>query len=308
MPSLGRAATEPGVPPADRELKVPVKGGSLYVRINGALDGPRAPIIMVHGGPGGALFQFFPALPLSKDRAIILYDQLDSGRSDAPNDPSNWTVDRYVSEIDAIRLALGLRNFHLLGHSWGGILANRYAASRPAGLKSLVLQGAPLSDLRLKASVEQRYAELPDNLGATLLKHERDGTTDNPDYAKAITAFFKKHINRTSMKSVAMPYVANIPLDRGDALAQAMVGGKISGFAGKLKGLDDERLLAQIEVPTLILFGEYDILTREAEQAVARQLPHGSIVELAGAGHMAQFDRPEDWRAALAAFLAANDR
>lgn len=301
------AAAEPGVPPADRELRVPVKGGSLYVRINGDLKSRRPPLIMVHGGPGGALFQFFPALPLAADRAIILYDQLDSGRSAAPGDPSNWTVDRYVSEIEAVRSALRINTFHLLGHSWGGILANRYAARRPRGLKSLILQGAPLSDRRLEASVRELYAALPDGLGAVLLRHEQAGTMDSEEYRQAARVFFKKHLNRTSMRSVALPYVEGLPEDRGDALAQAMVGGKISGFAGRLKGLDDERLLARIAVPTLILFGQYDIMTRSAEQEVARQLRHGALFEIADAGHMAQFDQPEVWRAAIRRFIAAHD-
>jgi len=296
LPSVARAAAEPGVPPPDRELRVPVQGGSIYVRVNGRLDGPRAPIIMVHGGPGGALFQFFPGLPLATDRAVILYDQLDSGRSDAPNDPKNWTVDRYVSEIEAIRSTLGLHRFHLLGHSWGGILANRYAATQPRGLRSLILQGTPLSDQRLKESIEQRYTELPNDLGAVILKHEREGTTDSAEYREAHSAFFKKHLARTSMKSVALPYVANIPMDRGDALADYMIGSRIHGFGGQLKGFNDEPLLRRIKVPTLVLFGEYDLMTRDAEDAVTRQLRRGQMVELANAGHMAQFDQPDAWR------------
>jgi proline iminopeptidase/L-proline amide hydrolase len=305
-PALARAA-EASVPPPDRELRIPVQGGSVYVRINGDLSGPRPPIIMVHGGPGGALFQFFPALPLAADRAVILYDQLDSGRSDAPGDPANWTVDRYVSEIEAIRAALGLRRFHLHGHSWGGILVNRYAASRPHGLKSLVLQGAPLSDSRLKAGVEELYAALPDNQGAILLKHPWPGPTDNPEYVQALRAFRRKHIGRTSIRAVGEAYMGDLPLDRGDALAETMTGGTIAGFRGRLKGMEDEPLLARIQVPTLVLFGEFDIVTRSAQQAVTRQLRRGQLVELANAGHMAQFDQPDAWRRALRTFLSAHD-
>lgn len=121
-------AQDIGVPAADQELRVPVRGGEIYVRVNGNLDGPRSPLVLVHGGPGGACWQMFPALPLAADRAIVIYDQLDSGRSGAPNDPANWTIDRYASELEAIRQTLGLTTFHLLGHSWGGMIAARYAA------------------------------------------------------------------------------------------------------------------------------------------------------------------------------------
>ncbi|UAL09668.1 alpha/beta fold hydrolase [Caulobacter segnis] len=301
--SVSLAAAEPGVPAADRELRVPVKGGGLYVRVNGELNGPRPPLLCVHGGPGGALWQLFPALPLAKDRAVVLYDQLDSGRSDAPGDPANWTVDRFASEITAIRQALGIQRLHLLGHSWGGIVANRYAAGRPAGLNSLILQGAPLSDRGLKVSVDSLYAALPDGQGRILAS----GSPDDPAYALALKAFMRKHLARTSVRDVGMPYMAATPEDRGDALAMALTGGRIDGFDGVLKGFDDEPLLGRVAAPTQLLFGEFDIMTRAAETRLVGRLARGSLKEIPDAGHMIQFDQPDAWRAAVSAFLRANE-
>lgn len=307
MPRAALATQDTGVPPADKELRVPVPGGNIYVRVNGSLTSGRAPLIMVHGGPGGALWQLFPALPLAADRAIILYDQLDSGRSDAPGDKANWTVDRYASEIEAIRAALKIKAFHLYGHSWGGIVANRYAARRPAGLQSLTLQGTPLSAARLDASVRSLYDALPDGAGAIIERNERAGTFDDPAYGEAITAFMRKHLNRTSTKSVAMPYMASLPADRGDALAMAMTGGALAPFGGILKDFDDEKLLAEIAVPTLLLCGEFDIMTPAATRAMLPALKHGSFLQINGAGHMAQFDQPEAWRTAFSEFIAKSE-
>src|SRR5690349_6831605 len=103
-PSWGRgSASYPG---PDRELMARVPGGRVYVRVNGRLDGARLPIVMVHGGPGGTHAAFLDALALADERAVILYDQLDSGASDHPDTPSNWTVGRFTEEVDAIRRAL----------------------------------------------------------------------------------------------------------------------------------------------------------------------------------------------------------
>lgn len=306
-PGLVLAKAAPGVPPADLERRVPVKGGSLYARVNGDLRSGKPPILMVHGGPGGALWQFFPALPLARDRAVVLYDQLDSGRSDAPGDQANWTVERYVSEIEAVRQAFGVERFHLLGHSWGGILATRYAAQRPKGLESLILQGTPLSDARLAASVKSLYAALPDGAGAVIEAHERAGTFDDPAFGKAMGVFMRKHLARTGTSAVAMPYMEPTPPDRGDALAMAMTGGKLAGFDGVLKGIDDEPLLGRIDVPTLLLYGAFDIVTPDAIKAMATKLKQGSMQEIADAGHMAQFDQPDRWRAALSGFVSAHD-
>lgn len=308
-PSLGSAATaEPGIPPADAEHRVAVRGGHLYVRVNGDLGSARPPLLMVHGGPGGALWQFFPGLPLAAQRAIVLYDQLDSGRSDAPGDAKNWTVERFVSEIDAIRSALGLTQIHLLGHSWGGIVAARYAAGAPAGLRSLILQGAPLSAKSAKASIDSLLDALPGGAGATIKAHEQAGTLDDPAYRQAMGVFVKTHLNRTSMRSVAMPYMEPTPPDRGDALAAAMTGSSITqGFRGVLADFDDEPLLTRIKVPTLLLTGEFDIMTAGATKAYLPKLRHGEFQQIPGAGHMAQFDQPQAWRTAIDRFISQHD-
>ncbi|WP_331010505.1 alpha/beta fold hydrolase [Sphingomonas sp.] len=303
-------AAEPGVPAADRELRVPVAGGSLYVRVNGDLAGARSPLMLVHGGPGGALWQFFPVLPLAADRAVILYDQLDSGRSDAPGDPRNWTVDRFADEIEAVRSSLGVERFHLLGHSWGGIVANRYAARRPPALRSLILQGAPLSARRGEASVRALAAQLPEAEAAVIAAHQRGGpdAADDAAYQKASNAFLRRHIYRTNVSDIAMPYMAPTPEDRGNAVASALVGDDLlAGFHGVMAGFDDEMLLSRIRVPTLLLRGEFDIMTREATRSILPRLHAGRYAEIMGAGHLAQFDRPEAWRAAIAKFLARHE-
>ena len=85
-------------PAPTRELMVPVEGGRVYVRINGDLKGPLPPVVILHGGPGGTHGAYLDALALANERAVILYDQLDSGRADWPQNPANWRVSRYVDE------------------------------------------------------------------------------------------------------------------------------------------------------------------------------------------------------------------
>src|SRR4051812_44311285 len=92
----------------DREEMVPVEGGRVYVRINGDLKASRPPIVFAHGGPGSSHWYWLNATALADERAVILYDQLDSGRSDHPGDPKNWTVPRFVDELPAIARALGI--------------------------------------------------------------------------------------------------------------------------------------------------------------------------------------------------------
>ena len=142
-----------------RELMVPVEGGRVYVRVDGDLAGARAPIIMAHGGPGGTHASFLEALALAGERAVILYDQLDSGRSDHPNNPANWRVSRFVDELEAIRAALGVARWHMLGASWGGTIALEYGARRPAGAIFERDRSAPACAEHVPASDTQRGAD-----------------------------------------------------------------------------------------------------------------------------------------------------
>src|SRR5512140_685793 len=94
-------------------------------------NNPRIRLLLLHGGPG-ATHEYFEAADSFLPTAgieYIYYDQLGSVYSDQPTDPELWELDRFVDEVEQVRIALGLdeSNFFLLGHSWGGILANEYA-------------------------------------------------------------------------------------------------------------------------------------------------------------------------------------
>lgn len=296
-----------GLPAPTRELRVPVRGGSLYVRVDGALEGPRAPLLLVHGGPGGDLRHHLPALPLARDRGLVLYDQLDSGRSDSPGDPANWTLERFVSELDAVREALGLRELHLLGHSWGATLVNLYAAQRPPGLRSVILQGPNVSARSWEASVRGWLTLLPGGLGEVFERHEREGTLDHPDYLAARKVFEQRHVQRSPPPPWLEAYRRTVPKNHGAALYQAMLGGTELYTRGLLAGFDHEPQLEQISAPTLMLCGEFDELSPHTASRLARRLKHGTVEVIPQAAHMAQYDNPVAWRAVLSAFLARHD-
>ena len=144
-PAAAWARGPASYPAPDREEMVPVEGGRLYVRVNGDLKSPKPPVVFIHGGPGGSHAAFLDTLALANERAVILYDQLDSGRSDHPMNPANWRVPRFVDEVGAVKSALGVERWHVCGQSWGGTVALEYGARRPAGLASLVLAGPLIS-------------------------------------------------------------------------------------------------------------------------------------------------------------------
>lgn len=302
------ALAQTWAPPApDQELRVPVRGGRIYVRVNGDLAGPRAPVVFVHGGPGGSHASFLAALALAGERAVILYDQLDAGLSDQPGDPANWTVERFVSEIDALRAALDLRRFHLVGHSWGGTIALEYGARAPGGLLSLTL-GSPLISTRSwEVSTTAQLAKLPPDIIKTINAHEAAGTTGSPGYAAAMDVFYAAYDARGPRPAYFQAYRDARGLKLNQSVYQAMWGPGEIRATGTLRTYDGEPLLSRIKAPTLVLCGEYDEMTGDVLAPLVRRIPSGRLTVIPGAGHALASTHAPSYLPVLRAHLARGD-
>jgi pimeloyl-ACP methyl ester carboxylesterase len=130
--------------------------------VNVVGSGRRPPLLVLHGGPGAGHDYLEPLGDLATDRPVVLYDQLGCGRSDKPDNPALWTVNRFVAEIDAVRRALNLKHHHLYGHSWGGWLAIEYLL-RPSthGIGAVVLASTSGSAAQYVAGTQYLRTLLP---------------------------------------------------------------------------------------------------------------------------------------------------
>jgi proline iminopeptidase/L-proline amide hydrolase len=295
------------VPAPDRELRVPVRGGTLYVRVNGDLAGPRAPLLLAHGGPGGCHASLVPALALAEDRAIILYDQLDSGRSDRPADPANWTVPRFVDEVAAIRAALGLDRLHVFGHSWGATIALEYAARRPAGLESLILMGPLIATAAWMADAAMLRARLPAAVQSVLTACEGPNPPGEAACAAATDAFYARYWRLRPVAPAVAAYEASIPKCRATGLYEAMWGDSEFRATGTLRDYDGTALLGQVTVPTLVMIGDSDEVTVPTARRFASLAPQGELIVVPDAAHRIQSDRTDLFLAHLHDWLQRHD-
>src|SRR6266478_3215209 len=102
--------------------------------------GRGAPLVIVHGGPGASHDYFLPyLLPLARQNRLIFIDERGSGRSEKLDDPKGYTVESMVEDVEAVRRGLGLGKIALLGHSYGGVVAQAYAFKYQANLGHLIL-------------------------------------------------------------------------------------------------------------------------------------------------------------------------
>lgn len=302
-PALARDLNHP-----TRELMVPVEGGRIYVRIDGDLASGRAPIVMIHGGPGGTHAAFLEALPLANERAVILYDQLDSGRSDGPNDPANWRVGRFVDELEAIRTALGITRWHVLGASWGGTVALEYGARRPAALAGLALASPLISTKSWLADAAALIDQLPPAIRGELQRCGALTLPSPPPSCDRPTQAFYAAFNRRE------PAAADVSAYRGRGrgfnpdLYRAMWGASEFVSTGTLKDYDGEPLLAKLEGKrSLFLCGQYDEARPVTTGAFAARVPGAEFAVIPGAAHGLFNDRPAETVALLRAWMARQD-
>ena len=258
------------------------------------------PLLCLHGGPGGTHRGLTVLEPLADERLVVWYDQLGSGNSSKPSDPSLWTVELFVEELANVRAALGLDEVHLLGHSWGGMLALEYALTQPAGLVSLVLSSTLSSAELWREEALRLRAELPDGVRDALDAHEQAGTTDDPAYEAAMLEFLHRHLCRLDPWP---PLVEEMMHSTNLEVYNAMWGPSESHPTGVLKGWDVTERLGEIAVPALVLCGRYDEATPRQAEVLASGLPHAELAVFEESSHTAPIEEPEAYLSVVRAFL-----
>ncbi len=300
---LPLGATAPAaIPDPDDAGYVTVAGGRVWYRLNGRrhFARGRAPLLIAHGGPGASHHYLLPLVALADERPVIFYDQLDCGHADRPGDVGNWNTARFVAEIDALRNALGLDRVVVSGSSCGATWAAEYAMNNPPGLLGSIFASPFLSAKRWRADAARLRAALPDDVRATLERHERDGTTDSEAYHAADQVWIRRHVCRLDPFP---PYVlCAFELFNG-ALYNYMWGPSESHLSGQLASYEAEHRLGRIETPVLYTCGEFDEATPHSTGAYAQATRGAELAVIAGASHMPHAETSADYLAVVRKFL-----
>lgn len=288
---------------------IPFKGYQTWYRIVGDGEAPgKLPLLCLHGGPG-ACHDYLEALDAMADteRRVIYYDQLGCGNSHIPaSNPSMWTIPLYVEEIDVVRQALGLESIHLLGQSWGGMLAMEYMFTQPKGVASVTISNSPASMTQWVAEANRLRDQLPPEVQAALLQHEQAGTTDSPEYQTAMQVFYDRHVcrvipnpeyvQRSFQKLAEYPEVYN-----------TMNGPSEFHVIGTIKDWDVRDRLGEIKVPTLVISGEYDEATPLIAETVHNGIPGSEWVLFENCSHITHAEDPDRYMRVLNEFISRHE-
>ncbi|MDX6314961.1 MAG: L-proline amide hydrolase [Streptomyces sp.] len=298
------------IPEPDRTGLIDFKDWHTWYRVTGTLgDSPERLVIRL-GGPGaGHDYTLRIARIAEQGRPVVHYDQLGIGLSTHLPDRRTdfWTVQLFLDELDNLLAALGIDGgYHLLGQSWGGMLAAEHAVRRPAGLRSLVIANSPASmELWLAAAAGLR-AGLPPEVQKTLLAHESAGTTDSPEYQAAEKVYNDRHVCRI------VPNPPEVEATWAKLAADPTVYHTMNGpnefhVIGTLKEWTVIDRLHLVEAPTLLVSGRHDEATPATLQPFADRIPdvHWEIFE--DSSHMPHIEEEERYLQVVGAFLDSAD-
>jgi len=284
---------------------VRVLGHRLFYRSFGA---PRRGVLLtLHGGPGATHDYLLPLADLARDGyRVVFFDQLGCGRSEVPRSATEYTVERYTEEVEAVRRALRLGRIHLVGSSWGGLLALSVARTYPASLQSLVTIGG-IADIPLAEREMRRLRNrLPPAARRALDRYEARGEFDHPAYLRACREFYERHLCRVRPWPRELQHSLEMAARR--PVYPTMNGPNEFTITGTIRYWDMSRDLGRIRTATLVTGGRYDEVTPRVARQIHEGIPGSTWVTFARSSHTPFWEERPRFMEVVARFLRAHPR
>lgn len=265
---------------------MPFRGYQTYYRIAGDPDSKKIPLVLLHGGPGSThnYMELFDCLA-ADDRMIISYDQLGCGNSYVEGRPDLWTADTWVDELEALRMHLGLKTVHLLGQSWGGMLAITYISDRkPEGIQSVILSST-LPSSQLWGKEQHRMIKFMSQEDQdAIARGEATGNYDAPDYIVANDNFMERHC--AGAPAPDAPECLRRPKRTGRESYVVAWGPNEFTPLGTLMHWDYTEKLKEWTVPALVVSGTNDLCTPLIAKTMYDNIPNAKWELFDGCRHM----------------------
>lgn len=267
------------------------------------------PLVLLHGGPGSThnYFELLDDLAMQSGRQLIMYDQLGCGLSSQPDDrPELYCAQTWVKELMALRDYLHLDRIHLLGQSWGGMLAIIYLCDyQPRGIASVILSST-LSSASLWAREQHRWISYMSPADqAAIRQAEKSGDYSAAAYRTANQHFMVRHAS--AEPTAASPEPLQRHKKGGEVAYQTAWGPNEYTPLGNLKDYEYTDKLYQVQTPALVIDGTDDLCTPLVAKNMVDALPDAEWELFAGARHMVFAEQTVKYQRLLCQWLAAHD-
>jgi proline iminopeptidase len=275
--------------------------------------GEGQPLLVLHGGPGGNHNYFLPyLLPLARTNRLIFMDERGSGRSGKLEDPSGYTVENMADDVEALRQALGLRSISLLGHSFGGVVAQAYALKYQNKLSHLILANTFDSTRELN----QVWVELKTKIDPEHLRRieelEKEGLFGKgkpwehgrytAEYAELAWGWaYYPYLYETHPSPTYNP-LGNLGI-AWDVYREMSGSNGEFVIDGNMTSVEYSEKLRNVHVPTLIIAGEHDAWSLATSQEMNNSIAGSRLAILPKSKHMTFVDQTEMFNQTVDGFV-----
>ena len=294
-----------------QEGYIETNGVMLYVKMIGTSSGD--PLFVLHGGPGASHEYFLPyLLGLAKDHRLLFIDERGSGKSQKLSDPAGYTIEQMVEDVEGIRKALRMGKIDLLGHSFGGALAQAYALKYQENLNHLVLASTWSSTKKMNEVLARMKEKLTPELRKRVEAMEKKGL-----YGQGKPYEKNRYPNDYMIAAWGEGYFPFLYQKHPDPNYDPIASGIMSWdlyrqmwgsdgefvITGNLKSVEYTDRLAELKVPTLLVVGDHDECDPELSRDMQAKIAGSSLTVLPSAGHMTFVDQPDLFTRELDEFL-----
>ena len=285
-----------------------------YYTVNGAKIwtvsfGKGDPLFLIAGGPGGAHPGLRSFDSLSLTNTLVYFDGLGRGKSDTAKDVREYSLDRDIDDLEGLRKAMGFSSINILGHSYGGVVAQGYAVKYPDRVKHLILANTFHSFVMWQANDDNSNHEIMTNypeVWDTLMKvRERGAISSDPIhqeiYGKVPYGFLYAYNPNNFKGRKRKPY----PNPFNPVVYYQMVGKDGDFIVGSdIGNFDFRKDLKKLTMPVLIYGGRYDrVAVPKMMVKYKTYCPQAKFVMFENSGHNPQVEEPSELFQLLRDFL-----
>ena len=291
-----------------KEGYINFKGHKTYYRTIGECKGNKKPLVLLHGGPGSThnYFEVLDDVAKKDDRMLVMYDQIGCGNSYIEGHPEYFTSEVWIEELMELRKELHLDEVHILGQSWGGIMALLYALDyKPEGVKSYILASTLPSAKLWESEQYKRIEKMDKKYQDAIAKAIKTGDYNEPLYLEAVDIFMADYCN------------PRIDENSPECLTRAKKSGKESYLVGwgpneftpigTLSGFEVIDRLGEINTPCLITSGGNDLCSPTIAKIMLDGIPNSKWELFENSHHMSFADEHDKYVDILIKWLNDND-
>jgi proline iminopeptidase len=276
-----------------------VNGAKLWVVSFGKGD----PLIIIPGGPGGAHTSYRSFDSLARTSMMVYFDAFGRGKSDTAKDVKEYTLARDIEDIEGLRKAMNFQQLNILGHSYGGVVAQGYALKYPEHVKHLILANTFHSFVMWQENDDNSNREIKTNypeIWDTLMKLRDKGYVSSDRefqriYSQVPYGFLYSYSPDNLLPKKGVKYYYNYPNPNNTKLYYQMVGKDGDFIVGSdIGNFDYRKQLKNLTMPVLIYGGRYDrVAVPWMMEKFRIYCPQAQFVMFEFSGHNPQIEEPE---------------